>query len=115
MIRAICAWVLVVLATSPVTAPFSSCDLRAFLAPTSSVSVPSIFPSTAMSAPLSIDGDANSLSPVVPRHELSGGDSGVLVMLLFYGVTPGGTGTFFPHEINLSPHDRMTGPTVLRL
>jgi hypothetical protein len=115
MIRTVCAWVLVVLAASPVTAPFSTCDLRAFLAPTSSVQVASTFPSAAVSRPLSFDVDANSVSPIVPRHELPGSDSRELVMLLFHGVTPTDRDVLRPHQIDLSPHDRITRPTVLRL
>jgi hypothetical protein len=116
MIRAICAWALVVLAASPVTAPFSTCDLREFFAPTSSVHLTSGVPSAAaMFAPLAIDTDANSVSPIVPRHELPGADSGGVVMLLFRGVTPSGRDIFRPQHLDLSPHDRTTGPTVLRL
>ena len=116
MVRATCAWVLVVLAASPVTAPFSTCDLRAFFAPTSGVHATSAMPSaSAMSAPLSIDTNANSVSPVVPRHEWFGADSGGLVMLLFRGVTPGGCDTLRRHDFALSPHDQTTRPTVLRL
>ena len=32
MIRTTCAWILLLLAASPVTAPFAVCDLRALLA-----------------------------------------------------------------------------------
>ena len=116
MIRATCAWVLVVLAASPVTAPFSTCDLRAFFTPTSGVHATSAMPSaSAMSAPLSIDTNANSVSPVVPRHQLLGADSGRVVMLLFHGVTLTSCVALRPHDTDLSPHDQTTRPTVLRL
>ena len=114
MIRATCAWVLVVLAASPVTAPFSTCDLRAFFAPTSSLQVTSMAPS-AMSAPLSIDTNANSVSPIVPRLELPDADSGGLVMLLFRGVTADDREHLRPCDFALSPDDRIIRPTVLRL
>ena len=116
MIRATCAWVLVVLAASPVTAPFSTCDLRALFPPTSSVHVTSAVPSAAaMSAPFAIDTDANGVSPIVPRHEMPGAESDGVVMLLFRGVTPSGCDIFRPQNVDLSPHDRTTGPTVLRV
>ena len=116
MIQVICAWVLVVLAASPVTAPFSTCDLRALFPPTSSFHVASAVPSAAaMSAPFAIDTDANSVSPIVPRHELPRTDSGGLVMLLFSGVTPSGRDILRPHDVDLSPQRRTTCPTVLRL
>jgi hypothetical protein len=116
MIRATCAWVLVVLAASPVTAPFSTCDLRAFFAPTSSLQMTSMAPSaSAMSAPLSIDTNANSVSPIVPRLELPDADSGGLVMLLFRGVTADDREHLRPCDFALSPDDRIIRPTVLRL
>jgi hypothetical protein len=107
---------LVVLAASPVTAPFSTCDLRAFFAPTSSVHVTSTaLSASAMSAPLSIDTNANSVSPLVSRLELPDADSGGLVMLLFRGVTANDRDHSRLHDLALSPHDRITSPTVLRL
>jgi hypothetical protein len=107
--------VLVVLAASPVTAPFSTCDLRAFLAPSSGVQMTSAIPLAAVSTPLSFDTDANSVSPIVPRHELPGGDSDGLAILLFHGVTPTGCDVLRPHDVALSLHNRMIRPTVLRL
>ena len=67
MIRATCAWMLVLLAASPVTTPFASCDLRCFVS--ASVSVATTFDpaGASLTAPSSTSGDAYTLSMPVPR------------------------------------------------
>jgi hypothetical protein len=67
MVRIVCTWVLIVLAASPFTAPFSTCDLSALLGRHSSaVLVLSVAECADMADGLGT-GDAGSISPVVGR------------------------------------------------
>ena len=68
MIRTACAWLLVVLAISPVTAPFSTCDLLALCTHASyTLSVPDIQAQSTVALAGTPDGDAYSVSPLVTR------------------------------------------------
>ena len=67
MIRAACTWLLIVLAASPFTAPFSTCDVSALFANrASSVMAPSVLPCANIATRSEVD-DAGSISPVVAR------------------------------------------------
>src|SRR5215813_9924634 len=74
MIRVACTWILVALAASPFTAPFSSCDLTVLLGRTAVVQMAPFARSGAqMTAALgSTDSssDAYCVSPLVTRTEL---------------------------------------------
>jgi hypothetical protein len=71
MIRAACTWLLIVLAASPFTAPFSTCDVGALFANrASSVITPSVLPCADIATCSETD-DAGSISPVVGRVVLS--------------------------------------------
>jgi hypothetical protein len=72
MIRTTCAWILLLLAASPVTAPFAACDLRALFADgTSRGASPLTAPLEGAAAtipqPAPTGGDAFSISPLVTR------------------------------------------------
>ena len=69
MIRAACTWLLIVLAASPFTAPFSTCDVSALFANHASISV-SVLPCADIATRSETD-DAGSISPVVGRVVLS--------------------------------------------
>jgi hypothetical protein len=73
MIRHACTWLLIVLAASPFTAPFSTCDARALLGSHASMA---LVMARAMSSCVDIvaaseSGDAASISPIVERVVLS--------------------------------------------
>jgi len=71
MIRAACTWLLIVLAASPFTAPFSTCDVSAlFASRASSVIEPAVSPCADIAACSEMD-DAGSISPLVGRVVLS--------------------------------------------
>jgi hypothetical protein len=71
MIRAACTWLLIVLAASPFTAPFSTCDVSALFANrASSMIAPSVLPCADIATCSETD-DAGSISPVVGRVVLS--------------------------------------------
>jgi hypothetical protein len=71
MIRAACTWLLIVLAASPFTAPFSTCDASALFANRApSVIAPSVLPCAHIATRSETD-DAGSISPVVGRVVLS--------------------------------------------
>jgi hypothetical protein len=71
MIRVVCSWLLIVLALSPFTAPFSTCDVSALLENhTSTAIVPWVPASPDLTTLSSID-DAGALSPLIGRVMLS--------------------------------------------
>jgi hypothetical protein len=74
MIRAACTWLLIVLAASPFTAPFSTCDVTALLgsraATMTMMIAPPVLSSTNIAAS-SESGDAAAISPLVGRTVLS--------------------------------------------
>jgi hypothetical protein len=72
MIRTTCAWILLLLAASPVTAPFAVCDLRALVAydmkpSLSPLGVPFEQSAATIPSPAPAGGDAFSLSPLMMR------------------------------------------------
>jgi hypothetical protein len=77
MIRA-CTWLLVVLAASPFTAPFSTCDVNTLLGAQSpammAAVVTPIVLSSACRLAVAETGDAGSISPVVGRVVLTRDD-----------------------------------------
>ena len=114
MIRTACAWVLLLLAASPVTAPFSTCDLRRFAGDTPIVQ-PAFAQFASISATESDDGDAYSLSPIVTRSVLRpdspAGDATAARVLI-----PPDTGRLrAPRGLNRSPHELSASSMVLRL
>jgi hypothetical protein len=115
MIKTVCAWVLVVLAASPVTSPFSTCDLRAFFTPKPIVGA-TMSPSTALRARLSIDADAHGVSPLVSRHELAAETPpGACLIFPFSGDSITARDIDRPDDIKASVHARTARPLVLRL
>jgi len=114
MIRSTCAWVLLVLATSPVTAPFSTCDLRVFLARTAAVqSVAPQFGS--LVAAEREAGDAYSISPLVSRSALSK-DSPSSAVVPVPVVRPRIVVRMsVPLDVSRSPHESPASTPVLRV
>ena len=114
MIRTACAWILIVLAASPVTAPFSTCELRDLFMSRSVAQMALVRPATA-TAPLAIDDDANSVSPVLSRREPPADSRAGHAMLPFHAVDVAFRDGDRPPQKSVTPHDRLTQPTVLRL
>jgi len=71
MIRTTCAWVLLILAASPFTAPFSTCDLAALLGRAASVRVTSVGQAAQCVPDAHANTDATGICPVVSRTELT--------------------------------------------
>jgi hypothetical protein len=68
MIRTACAWVLVLLAISPVTAPFSTCDLTSLCTRASyTLSASTLQPQSAITLAGASGADAYCVSPLVAR------------------------------------------------
>jgi len=85
MIRAAYTWLLIVLAASPFTAPFSTCDVSVLFANrASSVIAPSVLPFADIATCSETD-DAGSISPVIGRVVLS---RDVVLMLTDWPVPP---------------------------
>jgi hypothetical protein len=106
---------LVLLAASPVTAPFSSCDLRLFTA-----GVAIIEPAFAQFASMSggeIDcGDAHGLSPLDTRSLLPPDSSASAAIPPVAVLRPAlAVWTAAPRDLSRSPHDPSVSATVLRL
>jgi hypothetical protein len=70
MIRTCCAWLLVVLAASPFTTPFATCDLGALIDGTPSMQIAALCPSI-HHAGAATDCDAASIAPVMARIEIA--------------------------------------------
>jgi hypothetical protein len=116
MIRTACAWALVVLAASPVTAPFSACDLQALAAPTLTARTMSMAPAAVeTSSPLSLDNRANNVSPVLTPREPTAESRAGSAVLLFPGVFAASRDVDRPPQVCRGTHDRPTQVTVLRL
>jgi len=114
MISTVCAWVLVVLAASPVTAPFSTCDLRAFFTPTP-IGAITVSPGATLAAPLPLDGDANGVSPIVARHDARSDTPGALLIFPFSADFTAAREVDRPDDVGAPAHDRPARPLVLRL
>jgi hypothetical protein len=71
MIRTACTWLLIVLAASPFTAPFSTCDLSALLGSRPSTVLVMHVAGCADIAACTESSDAGSLSPLVGRVVLT--------------------------------------------
>src|SRR5262245_3214551 len=88
MIQVTCTWVLVMLAASPFTAPFATCDLSVLLGRTAGVHVVPLAQSgahlTATLVTTDPSSDADSVSPVVTRTDLGKNDAFRSVGLLTY-------------------------------
>jgi hypothetical protein len=115
MTRTVCAWVLLLLAASPVTAPFSTCDLRLLTARTT-VDVPATVRFGSISATESDGVDAYSLSPLVTRS-VPRPDSypSVAVAPAHVLRLAGISDRHRLRDINRSPHEFSSSRTVLRL
>jgi hypothetical protein len=70
MFRVVCAWALLVLAASPFTAPFSTCDVGAFLGAEGHALVLPSGRLVLAVATAPVNGDALSLSPIISRVQL---------------------------------------------
>jgi hypothetical protein len=115
MIRSTCAWLLLLLAASPVTAPFSTCDLRVFVAQTASLeaAAPQF---GSLSAAERDGGDAYSISPLVNRSALSQDSPSSVAVLRLHVILPGIVARMsVPLALNRSPHELPASATVLRL
>jgi hypothetical protein len=114
MIRTCCAWLLLVLAVSPFTTPFATCDLGALINGTAPVQIAALGPSI-QHVSAATDSDANSIAPVMARVGLARNSALVALAL------PVHTGGHFSISFDRSPHDeqpqRDSSPqsTVLRL
>jgi hypothetical protein len=106
---------LVLLAASPVTAPFSSCDLRLFTAGTAIIE-PAFAQFGAMSGVESANGDAYSLSPVDSRNVLPP-DSAASVAIPAAHVVKSAQRTWrtAPRDRARCPHDPSASMIVLRV
>src|SRR5215831_7969100 len=116
MTRTVCAWVLLLLAASPVTAPFSTCDLRLLTARTATVDVPAPVRFGSISATESDGVDAYSLSPLVTRSVPRPDSHPSVAVAPARGLRPAGiSDRHRPRDINRSPHESSPSSTVLRL
>jgi hypothetical protein len=113
MTRTVCAWVLLLLAASPVTAPFATCDLRLLAAHTASAEVPASVQFGSISATESDGVDAYSLSPLVTRIVPPPDSRGAVIPA--GDVRPAAIAPGRPRDINRSPHESSGSPLVLRL
>lgn len=84
MIRNACTWLLIVLAASPFTAPFSTCDVSALFANRASVIASSVLPCANIETRSEMD-DAGSIAPLVGRVVLL---RDVVLMLANWPVPP---------------------------
>jgi hypothetical protein len=114
MIRTACAWVLVLLAASPVTAPFSTCELRDLFTPRS-IAHAALAPTAIASRLLAVGDDANTVSPVLRRCEPPAESRTGHAVLPFHAVSIALRGVGSPPQESRTPHDHPTQPTVLRL
>jgi hypothetical protein len=114
MIRTTCAWVLLLLAASPVTAPFSTCDLRLFTAHTASVQ-PAVARFASISATESDGGDAYSVSPLTRSVLPADSPSSVAVFPVRIPAPAAASSVRGRRNLNRSPHEPTASPTVLRL
>jgi hypothetical protein len=116
MIRATCAWALVLLSASPFTAPFSTCDLGAFLSATKSAQLLPLKQSSLRLAAKLETSDADALSPVVARVQLDKEtaltSSGFFVVRR---INQRGFKRVPRDDVNRRPHDLSTQPTILRV
>jgi len=117
MIRTACAWVLVLLAASPVTAPFSSCDLRLLLmAHGARLEAPAFEGMRALSGAERSGGDAYSLSPLVDRRALPKDSTASLPIRPEHAArAAAGFRALAASDLSRLPHESALPPTVLRL
>jgi len=106
---------LVVLAASPVTAPFSACDLHALAAPTLVARTMSMAPAAVQTSSSSLDNRANNVSPVLTPREPTAESRAGSAVLLFPGVFAASRDVDRPPQVCRGSHDRPTQVTVLRL
>jgi hypothetical protein len=114
MIRTACAWVLLLLAASPVTAPFSSCDLRLFTMSTTGIQSTAVARFASISATESDGGDAYSLSPIVTRIVMPDDSPSVTAPPFVVMNSAAVADTRPPRDLNRSPH-HLSASTALRL
>src|SRR5215468_1174103 len=116
MIRTTCAWVLVLLAASPVTAPFSSCDLRLLMAHGARLEAPAFEGMRSLSGAEHGGGDAYSLSPLVDRRALPRDSTASLPIRPEHAArAAAGFRALAAFDLSRLPHESSLPPTVLRL
>jgi len=116
MIRSTCAWLLLLLAASPVTAPFSTCDLRVFVTQTAAVQTGAPVQFGSLSAAERDGGDAYSISPLVSRTGLLPASPSSAAVLPLHIILPEVVARMsVPLDLNRSPHELPALATVLRL
>jgi hypothetical protein len=116
MTRTVCAWVLLLLAASPVTAPFSTCDLRLLTTHTATGDARAPVRFGSISATESDGVDAYSLSPLVTRSVPRPDSLPSVAVAPARVLRPEGSlDRQRPRDINRSPHEFSGSPTVLRL
>lgn len=113
MIRVVSAWALIVLAVSPVTAPFASCDLGELFTP--GVGAQLMMRAMPVSRPTTIHDNTNGVSlPVMEREPTAESRTGTAI-LPFRGVSTAIRGVDATPQIRRSPRDRSTRLTALRV
>jgi hypothetical protein len=120
MIRPACAWVLLILATSPFTPPFSTCDLGVLLGHTTYAQVTSLGRAAQGIVPINGDpdrcSDAYGVSPVVTRIELPRESACTVASLLIDAFDCLSVrAASFPIEVSQSLHPPSRQSAVLRL
>jgi hypothetical protein len=116
MIRATCAWALLLLAASPFTAPYSTCDLRAFFVELKPAQVLSLGQAQTCIGVASATSDADAVSPVVARTQLQRDAALPLIESpVPRRINHVGFRRLPPADLNRSPHHTTSQPTVLRL
>jgi len=106
---------LIVLAASPVTAPFSTCDLRQLSATSVVHATMSMTAAMPLSAAPSIDVTSNAMAPIVTQREPTAEARSGAAVLLFHGVFAAPPAVDRPPLVQRAPQDRSTRITVLRV
>jgi len=114
MIRRACAWVLVVLATSPVTAPFCACDLHELIAYAARAHELAASPHVTMPE-VRIDKGSGTASPRLSGREPATESRDGFVMLPFSSVSIALRDASRSQFISRPARRRPARPTVLRV
>jgi hypothetical protein len=105
MIRISFTWLLLVLAASPFTVPFATCDLGALLAAKSPAQIAPVVPSVQAVAAAS-ERDATSLAPIAGRLEVAKDSTVVTIDLAIPSCE-------CSHRVNRSPQDERPPQLIL--
>jgi hypothetical protein len=115
MMRSVLAWSLLLLAASPFTAPYSTCDLGVLLGHATYAQMIPARPAGRIAA-ASADSDAYSVSPVVTRIELAREPALATAIFRIRALNRGrAPSVHSPRDVNLSPHEPSGQPITLRL